>query len=272
MSMTTPARVSPEIRTFCESLVNGSEAVYVEYVQHAHALPNECFDNVSHLVRERGGTMLLGWTIWEWESVLLEAEWHAVWEDQDRGLHDPTPKADGESRVLFLPARDAVDDGSVTPSRHQALREWEEVAEYIATCRRISDFQQEYYPDLPALQWDALLRRKEDQAAGIRRRVDSEVRRETGLSELLSGLTMSEQEAQERSAISRTDIEARTAHARHLASHGQFTAAFDILLESSRESQQVASQLGATFRLLFPICEDSDLVTAIRREWSRWLA
>lgn len=266
--MTTPATVSPEIRTFCESLVSGSDAVYVEYVQYENALPNDCFDNVSRLAQKRGGRMLLGWTIWEWETVLLEAEWHAVWEDQEGGLHDATPKADGETRVLFVPDRDAVDHGSVTPSRHQPLREWEEIAEYIEMCRHISEFQREHYPNLPALQWDTLLRQKEAQAAGIRRRVDSEVRRETGLSVLLSGLRMSEQEAQQRSADSRIDVEARTAHARLLASQGQFKTAFDLLLESSSENRQIANQLGDTFRLLFSICDDSDLVSATRREWS----
>jgi uncharacterized protein YchJ len=36
-------------------------------------------------------------------GVFLEAEFHAVWATLDGMLVDPSPKADGEDRILFLP-------------------------------------------------------------------------------------------------------------------------------------------------------------------------
>lgn len=54
MTMTTPATISPEIGTFCKSLVLGSDPVFVEYVAHEGAVANNCFDNVSQLISRKG--------------------------------------------------------------------------------------------------------------------------------------------------------------------------------------------------------------------------
>lgn len=52
---------------------------------------------------------MIGWAIWEWKKVLIEAEFHAVWQRPDGTLIDITPKATaiGEildiKKILFLP-------------------------------------------------------------------------------------------------------------------------------------------------------------------------
>ncbi|RCS47656.1 hypothetical protein DTL42_14135 [Bremerella cremea] len=271
MSMTTPRIVSDDIRAFCQSLVAGSTALFVDFVQVDGAVPDECFDNVDLLVTNQGGRPLLGWTIWEWEGALLEAEFHAVWEDDDGNLVDPTPKADGEQRILFLPDRSASDHGGVTPSRHYPLQEWDEVTEYIAACNDISGVQMRFYPNIPADEWIPVIQRRERCADALNRRTSEEATRQASQQELMTGVALSEDDAQRRSESNPVDIEARTAHARYLASNGDFNAAFQVLLESARQSQQVANDLGDTFRLLFTICDDPTLVNETRREWSRWL-
>lgn len=271
MSMTTPRLVSDDIRSFCHSLVANSTPQFVDFMQVDGAVPDECFDNVHRVITNQGGQPVLGWTIWEWENALLEAEFHAVWEDEDGNLFDPTPKADGEPRVLFLADRSASDDGGVTPSRHYPLQEWEEVSQYIAACSAVSDVQRRFYPNIPAEEWMPVIQRREMCAGALRRRISSSDMRRTSQQELMTGITISESDAQRRSESNPADAEARTAHARYLASKGDFRSAFQVLLESARQSRQLASEMGDTFRLLFNICDDATLVNETRREWSRWL-
>src|SRR5690606_38447056 len=104
------------------------------------------YENVAAVVQRQGGRALLGWTIWEWPGILLEAISHAVWEREDGELSDPTPKADGEATTLFLPDRNALDSGGVVLAQHWPLTDWPEVAAYIDVCRRIGEAQQQYHP------------------------------------------------------------------------------------------------------------------------------
>ena len=46
--------------------------------------------------------MLLGWRLWEWPSVLVEAEFHAVWRMKDGNLQDPTPNQWKEPKIRFV--------------------------------------------------------------------------------------------------------------------------------------------------------------------------
>ena len=52
----------------------------------------DCFNIVQTKVANFGGRMILGWQIWQ-TNILMEAEAHAVWEDQNEELHDISPKA-----------------------------------------------------------------------------------------------------------------------------------------------------------------------------------
>lgn len=271
MSLTTPNSVTNDIQLFSQRLVADSDPLYVDYIYAAGAVTDECFDNVDRLVVNRGGRTLLGWMIWEWENVLLEAIFHAVWEDEDGILHDPTPKTDGESRVLFLPDRSTQDNGGVTPNQYQPLRDWIEITEYISACNNISEVQRQYYPNIPRALWYSSIQRKEECEQAIHRRILSEVELFNNQNELLNGISISEDIAQRRAREDIADVEARTTHARYLASHGDFQSAFEILLESAKQSQDLAKKMGETFRLLFSICDNLDLVNRFRREWSQWL-
>jgi hypothetical protein len=66
------------------------------------AAPDDCFRVVGDHVRNAGGEMVLGWAIWEWPRVFIEAEFHAVWKRADGALLDVTPKRQPIRRILFL--------------------------------------------------------------------------------------------------------------------------------------------------------------------------
>jgi hypothetical protein len=76
--------------------------VFIAVAPPPSALARECFFNVRDQVAREGGESVLGWTIWEWPSTLIEAEFHAVWRSPTGRLLDLTPKDQGESTILFL--------------------------------------------------------------------------------------------------------------------------------------------------------------------------
>ncbi len=67
----------------------------------------DCFPNVARKVQSCGGAVVYGWTLREWPMVLIEAEFHAVWETPDQNMVDITPSLmfpvpDEDSRILFM--------------------------------------------------------------------------------------------------------------------------------------------------------------------------
>ncbi len=69
----------------------------------ANAPVNDCFSVVPRHVLQHGGEQVIGWAVWEWPRVYIEAEFHAVWRQNDGSLLDITPKAASIPRILFLP-------------------------------------------------------------------------------------------------------------------------------------------------------------------------
>lgn len=63
----------------------------------------ECFSVVPEYVSMYGGKQCTGWAIWEFPKVMIEAEFHCVWESPDGDLLDLTPKEFPLDKILFLP-------------------------------------------------------------------------------------------------------------------------------------------------------------------------
>lgn len=88
---------------FCNRVVPGISPVHVTH----NPLPGkpllECFPIVAEQVAEQGGERVLGWAVWEFQDVFIEAEFHAVWRDSAGSLHDLTPRPLQLDRILFIP-------------------------------------------------------------------------------------------------------------------------------------------------------------------------
>lgn len=98
---TTPPTITEAITRFTATL-GGAAPVFVPVIQDEHGLYGWCSDGVREKVRAAGGSIAFGWTIWEWPSVMLTAEFHAVWRDDAGALFDITPKPAGQKRILFV--------------------------------------------------------------------------------------------------------------------------------------------------------------------------
>lgn len=86
------------------------------------AKPIRCFENVHQQVVRMGGEACVGWAIWEWPGVFIEAERHCVWRRADGALIDITPPPGKDPRILFQPDPAGVMEGDVVDNVRQALR------------------------------------------------------------------------------------------------------------------------------------------------------
>ena len=97
-----PNPASKHVQDFCESIVRGSKLQMLPIEAARAAGTGDCFNIVRERIGEASGSLVHGWAIWEWPGVLIEGEFHAVWQDEDGALHDITPAPDGVTHRLFL--------------------------------------------------------------------------------------------------------------------------------------------------------------------------
>jgi hypothetical protein len=113
-----------------EEIAGRSDPAYVDVTPIPGAPSDECFSLVPARVSESGGRLVVGWSIWEWPSLFVEAEFHAVWEAADGSLQDITPKKTPTQRILFLP----------DPSRSYEGRQMNNVRRAISSDPAVIEF------------------------------------------------------------------------------------------------------------------------------------
>lgn len=128
---TTPDAITDTIRHFCSRLVSDAHPRYLAVAPLAGAKPQDCFAVIERHVQNHGGSICYGWQIWEWPQVMLEAEFHAVWEDCSGNLRELTPKLSLVERILFLPDSTRVYNGRQVKSVPHALSPAPEIQTYI---------------------------------------------------------------------------------------------------------------------------------------------
>lgn len=100
--MNPPKLIKPYVLTFCKS-ISKTEPCWVPLQPLPGKSQKDCVNIVSDKVALSGGRQILGWAIWEWHNVLIEAEFHAIWESPDGRLVDLTPRPFKIPQILFLP-------------------------------------------------------------------------------------------------------------------------------------------------------------------------
>ena len=98
-----PRNIKRYVRRFCEKIAAGESPLYVPVHPVPGAQAHDCFGTVPDYVTRIGGEQVIGWAIWEWPRVYIEAEFHAVWRHPTGHIVDITPKEPPIPRILFLP-------------------------------------------------------------------------------------------------------------------------------------------------------------------------
>lgn len=129
----TPAEVSRELAMLCAILVPDGKPTYVPVRPEQNTPPNECFPLVDAAISQHGGSPILGWSLWEFPGVFVEAEFHAVWASPSRELIDVTPKNRPVERVLFLPNKELTYSGRQVNNVRRPVSTDPFVADYLST-------------------------------------------------------------------------------------------------------------------------------------------
>lgn len=138
MLTTTPLSITPEILEFCKQ-ISKSNPVYLDVQTSADSVKKECFGNVQNFISQNGGSIQHGWLIWEWQNVIIEAEFHAVWVSPEGKLTEISPAV--EKKILFLPDNSKTYKGITLNNIRHALQEDKTVKEFVKVCDQISEAQ-----------------------------------------------------------------------------------------------------------------------------------
>lgn len=137
-----PALKSDSVRRILDILRTGTEAVCLPVEAISGGVVNECFDNVKKSIEELGGSIVYGWKIYETlPDVMIEAEFHAVWIDQQGVMHEVSPQAallDGSSHdeILFVPDPSMGEDGRQVDNLRIALKRDPLIQKFIKNAKR----------------------------------------------------------------------------------------------------------------------------------------
>lgn len=130
MDLTTPKFVSKEIITLCEDIEKRKSPFFVDVRPAQKALINECYENVRKQVKEEKGKIVYGWQVWEWPNVMIEAEFHAIWNQSNGGFLDITPKSEEIDQILFLPSDNIYRNQQINSIR-RALKDDKLIHDFI---------------------------------------------------------------------------------------------------------------------------------------------
>lgn len=153
LNITTPNQVTAELLAFCSELAPGQTPASLPVQTDPAAELGECFKNVRAQQEKHGGSMQLGWIIWECPKLFLEAEFHAVWADANGALTDVTPKIDGETTILYLPDPSATysfEEDVVPVNRRFPLVEHPDLTEFFRLVDQRNSVIQKYDRKPPA--------------------------------------------------------------------------------------------------------------------------
>lgn len=114
----------PHVVRFCRGISSEGSPVLLPILPDEGSVPLDCFNNVRRRVARGGGRIVLGWAIWEWPGVYIEAEHHAVYQPEPAGKWiDLTPsQVPHLSTRLFLPDAAASYDFDNEGVRHDNHR------------------------------------------------------------------------------------------------------------------------------------------------------
>ena len=133
LTTSVPLDIFSYVQNFCHS-ISIEKPIYIPSCPGTNDIKNECFPNVDRRIEMYGGKKIIGWEIWEWYGVMIEAEFHAVWLDSNKELKDITPKPILCDKILFLPDDKLQDEGKQVDNIRRSLLKGNILIEEFIRC------------------------------------------------------------------------------------------------------------------------------------------
>lgn len=132
--MRPPRIIKPYVIAFCRSIVPNPIPTYVTVRPAEGVAPDDCFRAVPAHINRHGGGQQIGWTIWEWPKVMIEAEFHCVWLSPSGEFQDITPKRVTVPRILFAPDARRTYRGFQVDNVRKPLRRDRDLERFCEVC------------------------------------------------------------------------------------------------------------------------------------------
>ena len=97
-----PKDIFPYVSDFCNNITSSFKPFFLTPTPAKGSEVGWCTEIVRSKVERDGGKPILGWRIWEWYGIMIEAEFHMIWESPSGEIFDLTPTPDNEESILFL--------------------------------------------------------------------------------------------------------------------------------------------------------------------------
>ena len=135
----TPSKIDKDVERLIKKLNATHTPIYLDIEPEKGAEIKDCFPVVQLKVKEKGGRMVMGWQIWK-SKHLIEAECHAVWEDEEGELRDITPKDLNINNILFVEDENMVYDEKQIDNIRLNITNNPLVDDLINVCKAIYNF------------------------------------------------------------------------------------------------------------------------------------
>jgi hypothetical protein len=124
ISLRTPASVDAAVLQLRDLIRPDAEPRYLRIAPEPDCERQRCFENVRRKVDRDGGASVVGWALWIWPHVFIEAEHHVVYRPADGGAwRDVTPPDQPSTkRRLFLPDPSATYREDMGAGRRDNIR------------------------------------------------------------------------------------------------------------------------------------------------------
>jgi hypothetical protein len=139
---TAPRSIAPYVLRFCRDVAGeGASPRFVDVRLAEGAVRGDCVGNVAKQVARHGGEALVGWAVWEWPHVFIEAELHVIWRAPDGAELDVSPPGAALARTLFLPDAARSFDGGMVDNRRKPLCRDPDVKRFLQLAARMTRYR-----------------------------------------------------------------------------------------------------------------------------------
>jgi hypothetical protein len=138
----TPVSINESIEKFAQTL-SKEKPIFIKNISTKEQTKADCFENVKTKVQESGGKAIFGWIIWEIKGIILQAEFHSIWERDDE-FFDITPYDRKVENILFVPTPNKNYEQQRVNNIYYKIEDKPEIDMYIDSRNLLFNLVEEY--------------------------------------------------------------------------------------------------------------------------------
>lgn len=139
MTLISPKSETAFVTKLLDKLKVEFEPEQIPVIVESDAKINNCFLNVEKKIKRDGGKAHYGWAIFQSE-ILIEAIWHAVWENDNGDLIDITPKEINFDFIMFVSKNNFTYNGQLIDNIRINITSNPLVDDFILICEALEKF------------------------------------------------------------------------------------------------------------------------------------